>query len=389
MRDEARANVVRDLAEYSETMSLRSLMRSYPSPLFFLDAEQVKRQYRTLEEALPMVRHHFAIKALRHPAVLAAVDECGGYFDVMTNSDVDLVQAQKVAPERCIHTNPVKKPRDIRYALAAGLTTFVVDNASEVDKFVPYADRVQLLVRLSFRNVDAKSDLSFKFGVAPAEAESLVRYARRQGLTVAGFSLHVGSQIHSAQAYVEAIRRATQLMDAVERTQHLTLSVLDIGGGFPVDYLTPAPTIQEISRAIIPLLTPLVGRVRILSEPGRFLVAPSMTLVTQVVGKSVRGGKRWYYIDDGVYGSYSNVVFENVTPHIIALSEIETRRTLPLSPSTIAGPTCDSVDVVTTDCPLPELEVGDYLVSPMMGAYTAVSATEYNGIARTPVIELR
>ncbi|MGI5215565.1 type III PLP-dependent enzyme [Plantactinospora sp. CA-290183] len=385
MEHDFRARVRRALATDIQNMPALSLVESFGSPLLILEPRNIRRQYQALQRALPMVEHHFAIKALRHSAAVAAVDECDGYFDVMTNSDVDMVKARGIDPGRCIHTNPIKRMRDIVYAFRHGLRTFVVDNYAEADKFVPYAGQVQLLVRLSFRNPEAKSDLSFKFGVPPEEAEKLVSYVRDRGLAVAGFSLHVGSQIHTAQAYVEAIEQATGLIDRVEREQGFRMTMFDIGGGFPVPYLEPAPTLAEIAAGITPLLEPLAQRMRLLSEPGRFVVASSMTLISEVVGKSVRNGRPWYYLDDGVYGSYSNVIFEQVTPPVIAFKELDGDRQLPLTPSVLAGPTCDSVDVITTDCPLPALEIGDLVVSPMMGAYTWVSATEYNGIARTPI----
>jgi ornithine decarboxylase len=388
MKELFRAEIVREVASYVQRIPLRSLLDAHGSPLLLLDREKVRAQYQALQTALPMVQHHFAIKALRDPVAIAAVDECGGYFDVMTNSDVDMIRAGGISPERCVHTNPIKKPEDITHGLTAGIRTFVVDNPAEIDKFSAYSDEVQLLIRLSFRNPDAKSDLSYKFGVPPAEADQLVRYALAKNLQVAGFSLHVGSQIHATQAYVHAINETITLIDEIERTHRIRFEVLNIGGGFPVDYVEPMPSLKEIAQAISPLLGSLAQRFKILSEPGRFVAASAMTLITQVVGKSIREGRPWYYVDDGLYGSYSNVMFENVTPPIIALKELDDNWTHTLSSAVLAGPTCDSVDVITTDCLLPSLEIGDFLVSPMMGAYTTVSSTEYNGIERTPIAVL-
>lgn len=388
MEETFRAKIVRETADYLTKVSIDSLLDEHESPFLLLDMSAVRKQYRRLQALLPMVRHHFAIKAFRHPAVIAAVDECGGYFDVMTNSDIDLVRMRNVGPERCIHTNPIKKSADIDYARAFGIDTFVVDNFSEVDKFSGHAGDIRLLIRLSFRNPGAKSDLSYKFGIQPDEACQLVDYVLKKGLKVAGFSLHVGSQIDTAQAYVEAIEQARKLIDEVESTYHIRLEILDIGGGFPVDYTEPMPTLEDIASAISELLRPLSRRLRILSEPGRFVVAPAGTLIVRVVGRSIREGRPWYYIDDGLYGSYSNVIFEQVTPPILTLKELRQDGLGELAPAVIAGPTCDSVDVITKDCPMPDLEIGDFIVSPRMGAYTSASATEYNGIERTPVVVL-
>jgi ornithine decarboxylase len=125
-----------------------------------------------------------------------------------------------------------------------------------------------------------------------------------------------------------------------------------------------------------------------LAEPGRFIVADCMTLLTSVVGSATRGGRTWHYLDDGLYGSYSNVMTEDVHPPILALSELDTGADQgpPLEPVTLAGPTCDSVDVVATDYPMPSLAIGDVVVSPTMGAYTSVTSSRFNGIAETPIV---
>lgn len=383
-----RADVIRELKHDLKTINTESILGEYGSPLLLLDPQRIHSQYKKLQQHLPFIKHHFAIKALRHPAAVAAVKDEGGYFDVITKSDIDLVKDRGIAPERCIHTNTIKKPGEIEYALRYGIRTFVVDNFSEIDKFIQHADKVDLLVRLSFENPKAKSNLSYKFGVPPVEAEELVAYAVKKGLSVAGLSFHVGSQIDTAQAYTAAITKTIKLIDKIEKTQNIKLRILDIGGGFPVNYLQPSPSLEEIAGIIVPLLKPLEGRLEIFAEPGRFLVASSMTLLTQIVSKSVRGGKQWYYVDDGLFNSYSNIIFEHVTPPIVSLKEIESSKPMECNSCVLAGPTGDSVDIIDTNCLLPQLEVGDYIVSPMMGAYTVVSATEFNGIPKASIAVL-
>jgi ornithine decarboxylase len=341
-----------------------------------------------LQHHLPFIKHYFAIKALRHPAAIAAIKDEGGYFDVITKSDIDLVKDQGINPERCIHTNTIKKPEEIEYALRYGVRTFVVDNFSEIDKFVAHAGKVELLVRLSFQNPKAKSNLSYKFGVPPAEAEELIAYAMEKGLEIAGLSFHVGSQIDRADAYSSAIKATIELIDKIEKERGIRLRILDIGGGFPVNYLESSPRLEEIAKIIVPLLKPLKDRLTIIAEPGRFLVASSMTLFTRVVSKGVRGGRQWYYVDDGLFNSYSNIIFEHVKPPIVALKEVEAAKPVKGGLCVLAGPTGDSVDIIDTECSLPPLEVGDYVVSPMMGAYTVVSATEFNGIPKAQIAVL-
>lgn len=162
------------------------------------------------------------------------------------------------------------------------------------------------------------------------------------------------------------------------------VATIDIGGGFPVSYRDEMPTIGAIGAIVEEVL----GRhhdFTMLAEPGRFVVADCMTLLTSVVGSATRSGRTWHYLDDGLYGSYSNVMTEDVHPPILALSELD-GQVSPLEPVTMAGPTCDSADVIARDYPMPMLALGDIVVSPLMGAYTSVTSSRFNGIAETPIV---
>jgi ornithine decarboxylase len=164
---------------------------------------------------------------------------------------------------------------------------------------------------------------------------------------------------------------------------------LDIGGGFPVEYRETVPALEEIAAKIRPLIEPLMDRLTIIAEPGRFVAAPASLLVTSVVGTNQRYEKPWYYLDDGLYGAYSICIYEGMKPHLFAHKEL--RVDIPaeeLQRSVVAGPSCDSIDMVAEDYPLPKLDVGDLLISPMMGAYSTVSGTNFNGIPFTKIVAL-
>ena len=347
----------------------------------------MRRQYRRLRAALPFVQFHYAVKALAHDAVIGALDDAGSGFDIATGEELELLARRGVDAARIIHTHPVKKPCEIEAALAAGVRTFVVDNDVELAKFADAPADVGLLVRLAYRSPHAKSDLSSKFGVGPFEAARLVESAKRQGTRIAGFSFHVGSQLDDPARFADAVNETLALMAALERRLRVRFDTLDIGGGFPISYDGPSATIEEVAARLRPVLEPHAGRLDIIAEPGRVMVAEAMTLVTSVVGVAERGDGRWYYLDDGVYGSYSNVVAEDVHPLVLAEKELRggPPDTATHRWATLGGPTCDSSDVIARETLLPELAVGDLLVSPAMGAYTAVTATRFNGRALTPI----
>jgi ornithine decarboxylase len=369
----------------TDAARLAALAERHGTPLLVLQPHLVARRYRELTDKLPGFRLHYAVKASPHPLVLSTIAICGGRFDVATSAEVDLLQGLDVPMDRCIHTHPIKKPADIDHAYAAGIRTFVVENSCEVQKFTSRPSDIELLVRLAFRNPDAKSDLSSKFGVEPADAELLVKHVVAAGVQFAGFSFHVGSQSASAQPYGAALRGTLELIAHITESLDVRTRVIDIGGGFPVAYRESMPTIDAIADVIDDALGSQREDFTFLAEPGRYLAADSMTLLTSVVGTAERGGQVWHYLDDGLYGSYSNVMTEDVHPPILALREL-TDGDVASEPVTLAGPTCDSVDVIARDYPMPALEVGDILVSPMMGAYTSVTASRFNGIPATPIV---
>jgi ornithine decarboxylase len=326
------------------------------------------------------------VKAAPHPIVLSTIAICGGGFDVATSAEIALLQQLGLPMDRCIHTNPIKKPVDIDVAYAAGIRTFVVENPCEVQKFVGMPADIELMVRLAFRNPAAKSDLSSKFGVEPADAELLVKHVVASGVQFAGFSFHIGSQSASAQAFGTALRGTLDLVAHIADSLGVRARVIDIGGGFPVTYREQMPTIDGIADVIDDALGSARDDFTLLAEPGRYLAADCMTLLTSVVGTAERDGQVWHYLDDGLYGSYSNVMTEDVHPAILAMRELTADSVGEIEPVTLAGPTCDSADVIARNYPMPPLEVGDIVVSPMMGAYTAVTSSRFNGIPATPIV---
>ena len=368
------------------SVAARAAIALHGTPLLLLDPERVRRQHRHLRNALPFVGFHYAVKALAHDAVLDVLDDAGCGFDVATGEELAMLTRRGVAASRIIHTHPIKKPAEIAEALAAGVRTFVVDNDVEIEKFRGAPSDTRLLVRLAYRSPHAKSDLSSKFGVGPFEAAHLVERAHAAGITVAGFSYHVGSQLDDPARFATAAADTLELMGILERRLNVQFDTLDIGGGFPASYDSESAAIEDVAAVLRPVLEPHARRLDIIAEPGRVMVADAMTLVTSVVGIAERGDGRWYYLDDGLYGSYSNVLTEDVHPLVFA------ERDLTGTPdaanhrwATLGGPTCDSSDVIAREVLLPDLAVGDLLVSPTMGAYTTVTATRFNGRPFTPV----
>ncbi|EPW3767935.1 type III PLP-dependent enzyme [Vibrio fluvialis] len=360
---------------------IESSVEQFGAPLLMLDCDIIRQQYRALSSALPNVTLHFALKPLPHPVVVRTLLQEGASFDLATTGEVELVAQEGVPAERTIHTHPIKRDADIRDALAYGCNVFVVDNLNELAKFKAYRDDVELLVRLSFRNSEAFADLSKKFGCSAEQALTIIEMAKEWNIRIKGLSFHVGSQTTNPQKYVEAIHTCKEVMEQVVERGLPALSTLDIGGGFPVNYTKQVMPIDQFCVPINEALAELPETVQVIAEPGRFIVAQSMMSVASVMGQAERDGQTWYYLDDGVYGSFSGLIFDDAQYPLVTLKQEGE-----YAPSVLAGPTCDSIDVIAENTLLPKLDNGDLIIGRMMGAYTSATATDFNFFKRAQTV---
>ncbi|MBY8164483.1 type III PLP-dependent enzyme [Vibrio fluvialis] len=360
---------------------IESSVEQFGAPLLMLDCDIIRQQYRALSSALPNVTLHFALKPLPHPVVVRTLLQEGASFDLATTGEVELVAQEGVPAERTIHTHPIKRDADIRDALAYGCNVFVVDNLNELAKFKAYSDDVELLVRLSFRNSEAFADLSKKFGCSAEQALIIIEMAKEWNIRIKGLSFHVGSQTTNPQKYVEAIHTCKEVMEQVVERGLPALSTLDIGGGFPVNYTKQVMPIDQFCVPINEALAELPETVQVIAEPGRFIVAQSMMSVASVMGQAERDGQTWYYLDDGVYGSFSGLIFDDAQYPLVTLKQEGE-----YAPSVLAGPTCDSIDVIAENILLPKLDNGDLIIGRMMGAYTSATATDFNFFKRAQTV---
>lgn len=360
---------------------IRRLVAEFGSPLLIIDCARVRAQYRALRRALPGVGLHYALKPLPHAAVVETLHAEGGGFDLATTGEVQLVSRLGIDPALCIHTHPIKRPIDIRNAVGAGLRVFVADNPDELPKFLPWRTSVELLLRVSFRAPGAICDLSRKFGCDPEALPALARRAHELGLRVRGLSFHVGSQAPNPLKHLEAIETCHRLLAAARRERLGPFDTLDIGGGFPIGYGTRVPDIGRFCAPLRAALAKLPRRVRVIAEPGRYIAGPAAIGVASVMGRAQREGHWWYYLDDGLYGSYSGQLYDHARYPVEALRDGGERL-----PSVLAGPTCDSIDVIAENLLLPRLKEGDLIVGRSMGAYTVASASDFNFFPRATAV---
>jgi len=348
------------------------------TPQLLLSATEVGANYDSLRRALPRAQVHYAIKSNNHPGILEELARKGSNFDVCSAGEIDSVLKLGIDPATLIHSHPVKAVHEFDKAVGKGVETFVIDNPDEITKFARYQDK-KLKVMIRYRintNTNAVVNLQYKFGCVPDDVLPLARLIRESGHEFYGLCFHIGSQCVYAENYLKAIHTAQELIHALD-LEGFDTRVLDIGGGFPVEYVEPVPEIGEFCEPIGQALDEYIRPgIKIVCEPGRFISASPVTLVCSIIGKSLRDGKMWYYLDDGLYSTFSGIVFDHCQYPVVTDREGEELL------SVLAGPTCDSFDVMYDGLMVPEHEIGDMFVFPLTGAYCAVSGSNFNSLHR-------
>jgi ornithine decarboxylase len=352
-----------------------ALAENVATPFLVLSESRIRERIATMRAHMPNVELFYAMKSNPDRHLLSVVSGLVDGIDVASYGEVTGAHAAGVGADRIIHSHPIKKESDIKKCVEHGVKWFTFDNIDEIPKLQKHAKGTNVMLRVAIKNPSCVVNLGAKFGAQESEALPLLKAAQQAGLNVRGISFHVGSQSQDPGIYLTAFRLVRRLFDEAAEAG-IELDTLDIGGGFPVSYRTQMPGLQNFCQVVSKGLFEFFPEgVRVLAEPGRCISGDAMTLVVRVVGRSFRNGIPWYYIDDGVYGAFSGKVFDNCDYQLVPL------RSGPVKKCVVAGPTCDSIDIVSTDQMLPDMEIGDLLVVPAMGAYTMASATSFNGFA--------
>ena len=380
--------------------TLKKLAGQHGTPLFVVDHEELRRNYATFKKYLPRVQAYYAVKANPDPAIVKTLFDAGASFDVASMPEFHIVheyiqdlpdkERQAWIWDKIIYANPIKADETLR-ELNPYKPLVTYDNYEEIRKIRKYAPQAGLALRLKVPNTGAMVELSSKFGAAPGEAVDLILAADKAGLTVEGLSFHVGSQTTNFKNYVAAINLAANIFKEARDRGYTKMNLLDIGGGFPAPYDAGVKPFRELAGIINRELDRLFPKndpsfpkkFEILAEPGRFLCATAGTAVSKIIGKAMRDGKLCYYINDGVYHTFSGVIFDHCHYHLKSFKRGPTQI------CSVFGPTCDALDVVSLAENLPEdLELDDLLYSEQIGAYSHASSTYFNGFPPATVVHV-
>jgi ornithine decarboxylase len=361
------------------------------SPIIIVDHQVIRDNYTKFKKVFPRIEPYYSVKANPLPEIIRTMYKEGAGFDIASIEEYDLVDENvlgtlevldRFMENKIIYANTIKQTKSLKKIEMKNLQ-MTFDNFLELDKIKACCRNPRLVLRIRVPNKGSVVELSSKFGASPDEAIDLLKYAKNLGLNVEGISFHVGSQCENYDNYTIAIKTCRKLFDEAKNLG-FALNLLDIGGGYPVPYYDDKFSLEDLGVVINKALDMYFPSddVKIIAEPGRYLVATAATSVSEIIGKATRDGLPYYYINDGVYNTFSGVIFDHINYHFKSF------KSGPKEKSTVAGPTCDALDTIIRGNELPDLNLGDLLIAENVGAYTNASATKFNGFQPARIIHI-
>lgn len=363
------------------TSNIIKVSNKYQTPCLLFSLDQIKKNFWKIKQSINGVEVFYAIKANDHPKILEILNHEGASFEVSSINELRSLLRLGVDSNKISCLNPIKNPEFLNELNKNNVEIMAYDSIDEVDKIVKYAPKSKLVLRITVDNEGSDWPLTKKFGVSPSEAIPLLKYAKKKGLEPIGITFHVGSQCLNKNNWSSALFVCNDIWSQA-RIEKIKLTFLSLGGGLPIQHTKKIPTISEISDEINKILAENFKNkgmeTRVSIEPGRGLVGDAAIMVTSVVGKAKRGIEDWIYIDVGVF----NGLMETIEGFAY---EIETKQLRKKVNVTIAGPSCDSVDIPFKNKLLSEVKVGEKLYIINAGAYTTVYAANFNGFERPKI----
>jgi ornithine decarboxylase len=371
---------------------LVKLAKKYGTPLFIIDHDKIRENFCTFKKNLPKVQAYYAAKANSNQEIIETLFKEGASFDVASYNE--FMQVYKYLKhfqksdkyffiwDKIIFSNTIKDRHTLKKIKRyKPLVTY--DNADEVKKIKEYCPTAGLVLRLKVPDTGSQVELGSKFGAEPGEAADLIKLAFDNRLTVEGLSFHVGSQCTNFDNYTSALHITSEIFNDCRKKGYNT-KIVDIGGGFPVPYDSQVPRFEHLAEIINSECKRLFPEyIELIAEPGRFMVATAATLVSEIIGKARRDGKIFYHINDGVYHTFSGVVYDHWIPNFRAFKRGKQEV------CAVVGPTCDSFDKVSLSEHLPaNLQVGDFLYTENIGAYSIASSTKFNGFDGAAIVHI-
>jgi len=378
-----------------EQLLKEEAQRTETSSFYLVNLSTIIEKFLQWNACFPKIQPFYAIKSNPDSNIVRTLYTLGIGFDCASLTELEEALTIGASPHKIIFANPCKGKEHILYAKKHGVLTLTFDNMAELEKIHELYSEAKLVLRILPDDSHSTSPLGTKFGATYEESVKLIKRSRELDVNLVGVSFHVGSGCYAIEAWVDAIRLSRKVFDEADKVG-IKMNLLDIGGGWPgAD--DGKLNIAEVAKVVNSELEHLFKGVEVIAEPGRFFCTACYTLAVSVISrrerfvtnsgelnakvndKTVQAPERevLYYLSDGVYGSFNNIIFDHAHPELIPLDEEEKKKDK--QRSCLFGPTCDSIDVVCKDVDLPDLKVGDWLYVLNMGAYTVASASHFNG----------
>lgn len=357
------------------TPKIIEISKKYPTPSLLFSLDRVRRNYREIKQSINNVEVFYAVKANDHPKILETLDKEGSSFEISSANELKLLLKLKIPPSKIICLNPIKSPDFLAEMHKKKIEIMAFDSVDEIDKIAKYAPQSKVVLRITVNNEGSDWPLTKKFGVDAAEAVPLMKYAKKHNIQPIGVTFHVGSQCLNKNNWSSALYVCDDIWKQA-KAAGIELSYLSLGGGIPIKHTKEIPTISDIGTVVNRILSSNFcngdTKARITIEPGRGLVGDAAIMVTSVVGKAKRGSEDWVYIDVGVF----NGLMETIENFVY---DLKTARYGKKKNVTIAGPSCDSVDIPFQNIQLPDVKIGNRIYIINAGAYTTVYGANFNG----------
>lgn len=347
-----------------------------------MSPRRIERLQRMWSFDLPGVKPYYAVKCNPDPNLLQILRSWAFGFDCASPRELSLMNGKGQMADDIVYANPCKSDRDLEYAKEHGSPLTVVDSAEEVTKLKMYDYKGGALIRIRVDDSGSAMPFNGKFGLRSESVGALGDWARKCGIGLRGISFHVGSSSSDYKAHAKGIETAIDATKVLREQGHRA-DIVDIGGGF---IPTSAPFTMTAMNIRQTIRQKGGAGLRFIAEPGRFFATESQDLFVQVIGKKPAFGGGWRYtIDESLYGQFTNILFDQQKPRWVRVPRKEGEAARNRGRGIVFGRTCDSLDVIARSENMEELDIGDWLWFPHMGAYTTVTASEFNGFPKPPV----
>jgi ornithine decarboxylase len=360
---------------------------------YIVNLSNIKKKIMEWKQYLSNIKPFYAVKCNPNNVILELLNMYGFGFDCASKNEIASLISKSANPENIIYANPCKEPSLISYARSQDVDMLTFDCETELYKIKLNHEHAKLILRIKTDDSDSECRFSMKFGADMVEIEQLVNIMKVLKLNLYGLSFHVGSNCKNPKSFYKAIKSCREIYDLCKQKFNIDLKLIDIGGGFPgsdTEQLTFHGIAEEINNSFAELFPEFDFSdpecpLKLIAEPGRFIVTDSHTLVLNVIGKKYtidnEGNKVFaYYLNDSLYGSFNCISFDHAHPKLLPYNERSDKE----YKSVVFGNTCDGQDIISSDCQLPDLAIGEVVFVQNFGAYTTASSSNFNGFQVAP-----